>query len=181
MGYAVAEAAKARGAAVVLVTGPSALTPPSGVEVQRVRSAVEMRDAVMSRFDGVDAVVMSAAVADYRPETVAPEKIKKRAEDLTIRLVKNPDILAELGARRSGARPVLVGFAVETQDLVGYAREKLARKRCDLIVANLAADGFEGDENVVTLVSSDAADPLPRMAKRDVAARIVEALAARLR
>lgn len=180
MGYAVAEAARDRGAAVVLVTGPSSLAAPSGVETVRVRSALEMRDAVVSRFDRVDAIVMSAAVADYRPETVSPAKVKKTAEELTIRLVKNPDILAELGARRQGPRPMLVGFAVETHDLIAYAREKLARKRCDMVVANLASDGFEGEDNVATLVTADHAEALPRMAKREVAARIVDAIAARL-
>lgn len=180
MGYAIAAAARARGAAVILVTGPSALTPPAGVETVRVRAATEMRDAVMARVDAVDAVVMSAAVADYRPETVAAAKLKKTADTLSIHLVKNPDILAELGAHRSASRPMLVGFAVETNDLIAYAREKLARKRCDLIVANLASDGFEGEDNVATLVSATSAEALPRMSKRELAGRILDAIAAGL-
>lgn len=181
MGYALAEVAVRRGAAVDLVTGPSNLAPPTGASVHKVRSAIEMRDAVTALLPAADAVIMSAAVADYRPVTVATEKIKKTAGELSIALTKNPDILAELGAARVGPRPVLVGFAVETSDLVGYARDKLARKRCDLVVANLAIDGFEGDDNVATLVSESAAESLPRMSKRALASRILDAVASRAR
>ncbi len=142
----------------------------------RVRSAVEMRDAVTSQAAEHDVVVMAAAVADYRPAEVAPAKIKKSHSELVIRLVKNPDILAELGASRGDARaPVLVGFAVETGDLIAHAKEKLSRKGCDLVVANLAEHGFEGADNVVTLVSGRHAEALPRMDKRDVADRILSA------
>jgi phosphopantothenoylcysteine decarboxylase/phosphopantothenate--cysteine ligase len=179
MGYALAEVAAARGACVTLVSGPSNLDPPAGVAVHRVRSAREMRDAVFAQMASADAVIMSAAVADYRPAEVATEKIKKGDGTLTLTLVKNPDILAELGAARTGPAPVLVGFAVETRELVAYAREKLARKRCDLVVANLAADGFEGDDNVATLVSADAVFPLERMSKRALAGRILDAVRAR--
>ncbi len=178
MGFALAERARARGAAVTLVTGPVSLPTPAGVEVVRVRSALEMRDAVAPRADAHDVVVMAAAVADFRPAEAAPEKIKKTAGELVIRLVKNPDILAELGEARAAAGrrlPVLVGFAVETGDLIAYARAKLSRKGCDLVVANLAEDGFEGSDNRVTLVRADGEDALPRMEKTAVADRILDA------
>jgi len=178
MGFALAERAQARGATVTVVAGPVNLPPPPGVHLVRVRSALEMRDAIVPRAAEHDVVVMAAAVADYRPAEPAPEKIKKSAEELTIRLVKNPDILAELGAARaasSASLPVLVGFAVETSDLIAYARAKLSRKGCDMVVANLAEDGFEGADNRVTLVRADTEDALPRMDKRAVADRILDA------
>ncbi len=176
MGFAIAERARDRGATVTVVAGPVSLADPPGITVLRVRSAVEMRDAVTTRAAEHDVVVMAAAVADYRPAEVAPAKIKKSHSELVIRLVKNPDILAELGASRGDARaPVLVGFAVETGDLIAHAKEKLSRKGCDLVVANLAEHGFEGADNVVTLVSGRHAEALPRMDKRDVADRILSA------
>lgn len=181
MGFAVAVRARDRGASVVLVSGPSALPDPEGVTVQRVRSAREMRDAVLAAAGAADAVVMAAAVADYRPAETADEKIKKTAGELVIRMVKNPDILAELGASRRPGGPMLVGFALETSDLVAHAREKLARKGCDLVVANLAADGFEGDDNRVSLVTDDAVDELAPMSKLAVADRILDRVAQRHR
>lgn len=181
MGYAVATRARDRGAAVVLVSGPTALAAPEGVEVHRVRSAREMRDAVLAAASSADLVVMAAAVADYRPADVAAEKIKKSEAELVIRMVKNPDILAELGAARRPGGPMLVGFALETGDLVERAREKLVRKGCDLVVANLADDGFDGDDNRVTLVTLGAVVPLERMSKAAVADRILDHLAARPR
>ena len=136
-----------------------------------------MRDAVVPVMNDFDVVIMAAAVADYRPEAVAPEKIKKSDDAMVVRMVRNPDILAELGATRAkNPRPVLVGFAVETGDLVKYARDKLTRKGCDLVVANLAEHGFEGDDNVVTLVRRDAAEELGRLPKREVADRILESI-----
>lgn len=181
MGYALAEVARGRGASVDLISGPSNLAPPHGVRVHPVRSAEEMRACVMSLRDAADVVIMSAAVADYRPATISTDKIKKTDDDLTIRLTRNPDILAELGASRVGRRPLLVGFAVETQNLVNYAREKLVRKRCDLIVANLASDGFEGAHNVATLVREDSVDALPKMSKHHLSARILDAVVTKLR
>jgi phosphopantothenoylcysteine decarboxylase / phosphopantothenate---cysteine ligase len=175
MGFALAERARDRGATVTVVAGPVALPDPRDVTVIRVRSAVEMRDAITAQSDAHDIVVMAAAVADYRPAEVAPEKIKKSHAELVIRLVKNPDILAELGASRGATKlPVLVGFAVETGDLIAHAKAKLSRKGCDLVVANLAEHGFEGDDNTVTLVREDHAEALPRMRKRDVADRILD-------
>ncbi len=176
MGFALAERARDRGASVSVVAGPVSIAAPAGVDVVKVRSALEMRDAILPRAQDFDVVIMAAAVADYRPADVAAEKIKKTHGELTIRLVKNPDILAELGAARAQhPSPVLVGFAVETGDLVAFAREKLARKGCDVVVANLAAHGFEGDDNVVTIVREDHVDALAKMPKRAVADHILDA------
>ncbi len=145
MGLAIADAAVARGATVTVVHGPIAARATHEAKIERVavRSAIEMRDAVEARRDSADVIVMAAAVADYRPADVASEKIKKSQDEIVLRLVKNPDILAGLGAwRGERARPVLVGFAVETGDLVGFGRAKLAKKGCDMVVANLAEHGF---------------------------------------
>ncbi len=181
MGYALAERAAARGASVVLVSGPAAVPAPAGVEVVRVRSAREMADAVLAHAASADAVIMAAAVADYRPSEPAREKLKKTSDELVLRLVKNPDILAELGARRVGVRPMLVGFAVETSDLLARAKEKLLRKRCDLVVANHADGAFEGDDNEVALVTADEVESLPRVSKRAVAERILDRVVKRPR
>ena len=178
MGYAIAMRARDRGAEVVLVSGPSALPTPEGVSVERVRSARDMRDAVLAAAVAAHLVVMAAAVADYRPSEVAAEKIKKSNDELVIRMVKNPDILAELGASRHEGGPMLVGFALETSDLVERAREKLVRKGCDLVVANLAADGFDGDDTRVTLVTPGAVTPLAPMSKSSVADHILDHFAA---
>ncbi len=174
MGYAVAARALARGATVTLVTGPVTIAPPPGAEVVPVRSALEMQAEVVKRAAGVDAVVMSAAVADYRPAEFSNEKLKKGGVDLSIPLVRNPDILAELGAARAGSRPMLVGFAVETTDVVRYARDKLVRKKVDLVVANEAKVGFGGDDNQATLVTRDSETALPAMPKLDLADRILD-------
>ncbi len=175
MGYAVADRARLRGASVTLVSGPVAIEVPAGVEVVRVQTAMAMREAVVRLAETTDVVVMAAAVADYRPETVAIEKLKKVDDTLTLRLVRNPDILKELGIRRGErASPVLVGFAVETGDLTERAREKLVAKCCDLVVANLAADGFDGAENVVTLVTAEGEQTLNRRPKTDVADKILD-------
>lgn len=179
MGVAVVERALARGATVTLVHGPISAKVPEGATRVRINSARELREAVLPRAEAgaCDVVVMAAAVADYRPADVAQEKIKKGQDEVLLRMVRNPDILSELGARRAeqGAKkPVLVGFAVETGDLVGYARGKLSRKGCDMVVANLAEHGFEGDDNVVTLVTSNEATELGRRSKRDVAEAILD-------
>ncbi|MBL8602654.1 MAG: bifunctional phosphopantothenoylcysteine decarboxylase/phosphopantothenate--cysteine ligase CoaBC [Myxococcales bacterium] len=176
MGYALAERAQRRGAAVTLVSGPVSLAPPADVTVVRVRSAVEMFDSVSNHYPAADVVVMAAAVADYRPAEVSPQKLKKTGEGVpAVTLVRNPDILASLGARRGAARhPTLVGFAVETENLVANARDKLARKGCDLIVANRAEDGFEGDSNVAVLVSPEGDLPVGALSKRALADRIFD-------
>jgi phosphopantothenoylcysteine decarboxylase/phosphopantothenate--cysteine ligase len=177
MGYALAAAARARGAAVVLVSGPTALTPPAGVEMVSVTGTAEMRDAVMSRADRADVVIMAAAVADYAPAAAAAEKIHKEGQTLTLTLVRTPDILAELGQRRGAAdRPMLVGFAAETSDVIASARRKRTDKRVDLIVANdVSRDdaGFEVDANEVTIVSVDGEETLPLQPKTAIAEQIV--------
>lgn len=180
MGFAVAAAAAARGARALLVAGPSALATPPGVERVDVRSAREMEAAIRERLPSADAVVMAAAVADYRPAEAAPEKIGKTEGPKHLELVRNPDILAGLGAERSGARPVLVGFALETSDAAAKARAKLERKKVDLVVANLARDGFGRDDNQVTLVDAEGDHPLPRSSKRAIAHAICDRIAARL-
>jgi len=162
MGYAVARAATARGADVVLVTGPTAIAVPSGVAAIQVRGALEMERAVAREAGACDAVIMAAAVADFRPAQTSASKMKKSDdgdEERSIRLVRNPDILAGLGARFAGAaRPVLVGFAVETENLAQAARAKLARKGAAIIVANLAKDGFGGDSNRALIVDDAGAE-----------------------
>jgi phosphopantothenoylcysteine decarboxylase/phosphopantothenate--cysteine ligase len=179
MGYAIAHKALRRGAEVTLVTGPVHLPSPVGAEVIEVRSAEEMHRAVMSRFDAYDVVIMAAAVADYRPDTRAPQKIKK-GKSLKLELVRNPDILADIGSQRAGRPSVLVGFALETEDLEQAAREKLEQKSADLIVANEAAAGLGGDTNQVTLVDAGSATQLPEMSKHALADQILDRVRALL-
>jgi phosphopantothenoylcysteine decarboxylase/phosphopantothenate--cysteine ligase len=183
MGVALARAAATRGALVTLVLGPSSVEVPPGIEVVRVTSAVELEQATTTRAAAQDLLVMAAAVADFRPAEAIAGKRKKEAfgESPVVALVKNPDVLAQLGKARQGRRPVLVGFAAETDDLVGHARRKLRDKGCDLIVANDvgAADaGFEVDDNRVTLIGpGDEVESLPLMAKAEVAHRVLDAAA----
>lgn len=176
MGFAIASAAARRGARVTLVAGPSSQPTPFGVERVDVRSAREMHAAITQR-QAVDVVIMAAAVADYRPVETAAHKIKKSDGPMTIELERNPDILAELGASRKGARPILVGFALETEDVVAHAREKLERKGADLIVANHAAQAFGGDRNEVTLVDASASTSLEPASKLAVADAILDRVA----
>ena len=177
MGYAVAEAAAARGAEVVLVSGPVAIDAPSGVTIVRVETAAEMAKATLERVEWSTLIVKSAAVADYRPTAVADRKIKKSGETMTIELEKTQDILAAVGAVK-GDR-MLVGFAAETDDLVANARKKLESKNADLIVANdvtLDGAGFDGDTNIAVIVGRNGqADELPMMSKRKLADRILDA------
>ena len=177
MGFAIAARAARRGADVVLVSGPVALADPPGVEVVRVRSAREMEAAIVARRGDVDAIVMAAAVADYRPAAPSEHKVKKGDGPLTIELERNPDILAGLGAWRTGARPMLIGFALETRDLVAAARGKLEKKKVDLIVANAAADSFGKETNRVVLVDADGEETLPELSKSAVADRILDRIA----
>lgn len=185
MGFAVAEAAAARGAQVTLVTGPVALPTPRGVARVDVRSALEMQraldEALGAGLERADALIMAAAVADYRPAEFQAEKAKKpqggqAGDRLVVELVRNPDLLAALGARRSGRRPALVGFAVETNDLEAYARRKLREKRVDLVVGNLAAHGFGGDDDEVLFVTEASAEPL-RASKRAIADALLDRIA----
>lgn len=178
MGYALAGAARSRGANVVLISGPTDLQPPAGVEVIRVTTAAEMRDAAVPRAARADVVIMAAAVADYAPVDAPQQKIRKTSETLTLSLVRTPDILAEIGTQRAGAdRPLLVGFAAETTDVVASARRKQREKGADLIVANdvsRADAGFEVDTNEVTLVSSAGEETLPLQSKSAIAVQIIQ-------
>jgi phosphopantothenoylcysteine decarboxylase / phosphopantothenate---cysteine ligase len=176
MGYSVAEAAARRGAKVILISGPTALETPEGVERIRVRTAEEMLRAVQARFSPASIAIFAAAVADYRPAEPATAKIKRAKEPLTIRLEPNPDILATM-AKEKGDR-LVVGFAAETDHVAENARKKLTEKNADLIVANdVTAEGagFDVDTNIVTIFSRDSRDlPLPRLTKAEVAQRILD-------
>lgn len=180
MGYAVAAEATRRGARVTLVSGPTRLEPPRVDEIVQVRSAAEMHDAVVSRASAADVVVMAAAVADYTIEAPGAQKIVKRDEPLVLTLTRTKDILAVLGqlpSRRSSNRPILVGFAAETDDVLAHARQKLDRKGIDLIVANDVSQpgvGFDGTTNAVTLISRDDIEEVPLQHKSAVASRILD-------
>jgi len=184
MGYALAGAARSRGANVVLVSGPTDLQPPAGVELIRVTTAAEMRDAVVPRARQSDVVIMAAAVADYAPAERPAQKIHKSSDTLTLSLVRTPDILAELGRQRAaGDRPLLVGFAAETTDVVASARSKRREKGVDLMVANDVSRsdaGFEVDSNEVTLVSADGEETLPLQPKSAIAAQVIQRVEALL-
>jgi phosphopantothenoylcysteine decarboxylase/phosphopantothenate--cysteine ligase len=182
MGYAIAEAAARRGATVVLVSGQANLPAPYGVERILVGSAEEMLRACQERFAETNIFIAAAAVADYTPEVVAAQKIKKSeegAEGLTLRLKRTADIVGTLAAQKRPGQ-VVVGFAAETEDLLAHAQAKLERKRLDLIVANdVTAEGagFDVDTNIVTLLWSDGRrDALPKLPKREVARRLLDAL-----
>jgi len=180
MGYALAEAAARRGARVTLISGPTALPVPSGVDVEHVTTAAEMRDAVLRALDGADVVIKAAAVADYAPAEAAPRKIKKEAsgDALTLTLQKTPDILAEIA--QTSPRPFVVAFAAETDSVEENAREKLLRKGADLIVANDVADssiGFDSDQNEVLVIARDgSATKIERAPKIVVANRLLDLL-----
>lgn len=182
MGQALAEAAARRGARVTLLRGPTALpAPAAGVELVPFETALDLRRELLARWRKCDALLMAAAVADYRPRVFSTEKLRRGAEDVSLALAPNPDLLAELGRRRGASRkPVLVGFCVETRDLAAAAKAKLASKRCDWIVANLARDAiglettrvevhrakgkplgpFEGSKSAVADALLDALAPL---------------------
>ena len=171
MGYALAKAAAARGASVVLVSGPVSLPQPYGVSLVRVRTASEMRQAVLDHLSTATVIVKAAAVADYRVANVSPQKLKKTAMRLSLELDPTPDILAEVGQRK-GDR-LLIGFAAETENLVSEARRKLESKNCDMVVGNLVGgdgSGFEADRNEVTIVlRTGEAVKLPLASKLEVA------------
>ena len=175
MGYAVAEAARARGAQVFLVTGPTELAPPHGVTLSRARSAADMKTAVLRFFTDADVVVMAAAVSDFRPASYSPEKIKKQSAGRTLELQPNDDILAVLGSLRQDQ--LLVGFAAETQDVLGQAEAKLRGKGADLVVANDVSEGvFGADSATVHLVSrTGEIVTLERQSKRAIAHKILDA------
>lgn len=176
MGYALAEAAKARGARVVLISGPVSLPAPAGVLLVRVRTAAEMRKAVLKHLPEASIVIKAAAVADYFVSRVSDHKLKKTAARISLELDPTPDILAEIGQKK-GDR-LLIGFAAETDNLVEEARRKLDTKNCDMVVANLVSQegiGFDANENAVTLVQrTGEAIPLQRAPKREIADRILD-------
>ncbi|MDR3089205.1 MAG: bifunctional phosphopantothenoylcysteine decarboxylase/phosphopantothenate--cysteine ligase CoaBC [Desulfobulbaceae bacterium] len=176
MGYALARAAMARGAEVVLVSGPSALPDPAGVRVRRVISALDMYEAVLAEAADADVVIKAAAVADYRPATVFDEKVKKDQIDTSLSLIANPDILLELGRRKRPGQ-ILIGFAAETRNLEAAGRKKLAAKNLDLIAVNnvkAAGGGFEAETNQLLLIGRDQVAPeaLPLVSK-DAAAHML--------
>ena len=176
MGYALAEAARDRGAEVTLVTAPVSLLEPAGMEVLPVRTTIEMKQAVAKATAKADALIMAAAVTDYQPRTVAKAKIKKEAPGFNLELVRTPDILAEVKGSF-----IRVGFAAESEDIVANAKKKLQKKQLDIIVANDITDkksGFGVDTNKVTLIDKKGkVEKLPLMSKREVADRILDRVA----
>jgi phosphopantothenoylcysteine decarboxylase/phosphopantothenate--cysteine ligase len=178
MGYALAGAARRRGAEVMLVSGPTDLKPPVDVTFRQVKTTEEMKRAVLDGSEQYDVIIKAAAVSDYRPREKSAQKIKKQNEIQSIELVRNPDILAELGNKRGNSRCILVGFAAETEDLLANATEKLRRKNLDMIVANDVSRedaGFESDTNLVKVIYRDGEmEEFPLMAKEEVADQLLE-------
>lgn len=172
MGYALAQAAVRAGARVTLVSGPTALALPRGVRRIDVASARDMRDAVLNNLSGTDVFVAVAAVADYRPASPSARKIKKSADSMSLELVRNPDILAEVAARADA--PFCVGFAAESHDLDTYAQDKRRNKRLPLVVGNLVSDGLGSEDNLVVLYDDAGRHPLERASKPVVARAILE-------
>ena len=177
MGYAIAQAAQKRGAEVTLLSGPVAIEAPQGVKLVPFTTTQELLDRASELAQAQDLLIQAAAPADYRAKEVAPQKIKKQGgEPMTFTLVENPDVAATLGkAKRSGQ--VFVGFAAETNDVLAHARDKLARKNLDMIVANdvtRPGAGFDVDTNIVTLITKDGQEALPMMSKAEVAQRILD-------
>jgi phosphopantothenoylcysteine decarboxylase/phosphopantothenate--cysteine ligase len=175
MGYAMADAFARAGHRVLLVSGPTVLDVPEGVDFLPIETAAEMFDAVQRHIGRMDAAVFAAAVADYRPAEISPQKIKKTGETLTLELVRTPDILGSVRGD-FGFTGTLVGFAAETQDLEANAMEKLKRKGCDLVIANDVSQpgiGFDSDRNEVLLVFPEHVEALPEDEKHHLAPRIV--------
>ena len=181
MGFAIAQVAQAMGAQVTLVAGPVSLSTPPGVRRIDVRSALQMRDAVLQQLADQDVFIAAAAVADYRPREVAVQKIKKCADTLDLHLVRNPDIVAEVAARQD--RPLVVGFAAETNDVEAHACDKLARKNLDMIAANdvsIAGQGFESERNALNVYWRGGELRIAAASKSDVARQLLMCIAARL-
>ena len=177
MGYAIAAAAAARGASVTLVTGPTSLPIPQGVNAVRILSTQELYDQMLALCPQMDVVIQAAAPADFTPETVADQKIKKQGnEPLVIRLTQTPDVAAAVGKTKKEGQ-TLVGFAAETNDVLQNAQKKLAKKNLDLIVANdvtAPGAGFDVDTNIVTFVTQDGLEKLPKMKKTEVADALLD-------
>ncbi len=178
MGYALARAARLRGADVMLVSGPTGLRPPQDVNFCGVKTAEEMRQAVLGRISEYDVIIKAAAVSDYRPRDKADQKMKKGKEHHTLELVKNPDILADLGSMKGDSARILVGFSAETEDLMVNAAQKLEKKNLDMIVANDVSRedaGFESDTNLVKIIYRDGhMEEFPLMTKDEVANQLLE-------
>ena len=179
MGYLLAKEAKSRGADVVLISGPTSLEPPKGVEVVKVNTTREMFVAVGDYFEFCDILIKSAAPADYRPENVSAQKIKKREEKediLNLSLVRNPDIAKHYGSKKTNQ--IIVGFAAESENLVEYAKAKVLEKNFDFIVANditMEGAGFKSDTNIITIVDKNGdVEPYPIMTKANVAKVIID-------
>jgi len=176
MGYALAQAAKKRGHQVLLISGPTALDLPEGVDFLPIHTAAEMYRAVESHLSSQDIAIFAAAVADYSPAKISEDKLKKQSDQLTLVLEKTKDILAS--ARSEMNFPgALVGFAAETENLETNAREKLTRKRCDLIIANDVSRtdiGFDSSENEVLLIYPDRTESLPKDSKEHLAYHLIE-------
>jgi phosphopantothenoylcysteine decarboxylase/phosphopantothenate--cysteine ligase len=177
MGYAIAETASDRGADVILISGPTSLPAPADVKLVSVETAIQMRDEVLEYASQAEAVIMAAAVSDYRPRDIKPQKIKKEQGEVTLVLERNPDILAELGQHKLDGQ-VLVGFSMETENVLDSARKKLKKKNADLMVANDVSQegaGFGTDTNIVWLIDSSGGErKLPLMSKRDIADVILD-------
>ena len=182
MGYEIAKAAQFHGAEVILISGNATVEPPENLKFIKVETAEQMRTEVLAEFDTVDAVIMSAAVSDYRPKTIYPQKIKKSNENLTIELVKNPDILKELGQLKKNQ--LLVGFAAETANIISYAKDKTEEKNLDFIVANDVTQegaGFSVDTNIASIITRDGEiENCPKMSKTELAEKIILRVAERL-
>lgn len=176
MGYAIAKMAMLRGADVTLVSGRTALTPPPFVRVVPVVTARDMNEAVTSVSQEQDIIIKAAAVADYRPASVSDEKIKKKDDDMSIALERTDDILKYLGEHKPDGQ-FLCGFSMETENMIGNSRVKLTRKNLDMVAANnvkMAGAGFQGDTNVLTLITQDEEVSLPLMSKEDAAGKILD-------
>ncbi|MBN1627265.1 MAG: bifunctional phosphopantothenoylcysteine decarboxylase/phosphopantothenate--cysteine ligase CoaBC [Deltaproteobacteria bacterium] len=178
MGYAIARAATARGAAVKLISGPVALKPPAGIDFHQVKTAEEMRKAALAEAGQADVIIKAAAVSDYRPGETALQKIKKDEGSFTLNMIKNPDILAELGALKKNDGFILVGFAAETESLTANAEEKLRKKNLDMIVANDVSredSGFDAENNKVQIIYRDGkVEDLPLMPKESLADQLLD-------
>lgn len=177
-GYAIAKAAKAMGANVILVNGPVQLEKIEGIQTIDVTSALDMFEAIKQNADKADYIIMAAAVSDYRPENIAEHKIKKSDDTIEMTFVKNPDILAYLGQHKT-KKQIICGFAMETQDLDKNAKEKLEKKNCDMLIANnlfVSGAGFQTDTNIVSLLTKDSIEHLPKLSKEELGQKILETM-----
>jgi phosphopantothenoylcysteine decarboxylase/phosphopantothenate--cysteine ligase len=182
MGYAIAKAAKYRGARVTLVSGPTSLKVPTGVTFRSIRTTEDMRKAVFEHCQECDVIIKAAAPLDYRPKIASDHKIKKIEEVESLEMARTPDILAELGKSKRDSRFILVGFAAETEDLLANAKGKLKKKNLDMIIANDVSRedaGFQSDTNLVKIIHRDGhVEELPLMTKEEVADQILDRVVA---